>query len=59
LPPLVCSIVQYSIDPKRFGSSKVFIRQVRVMNRLRDEAQPGIPDTEALYECFKGAVVAT
>src|SRR5258708_12102146 len=28
------------------------------MNRLRDKPQPGIFDTEALHECFKGAVVA-
>src|SRR3981081_1653344 len=28
------------------------------MNRLRDKTQPRILNTEALHECFKGAVVA-
>src|ERR1700674_1789832 len=28
------------------------------MNCVRDKPQPGILDTEALHECFKGAVVA-
>src|SRR2546422_2145790 len=49
---------KHLVDPKTFGSSKLLIAEVCVMDNLRHHTNLAVPNAKGLLQGFEGAVIA-
>src|SRR5260370_39007757 len=51
--------LKHLVDPQTFGSSKLLIAKVRIMDNLCHHTNLAVPNAKGLLQCFKGAIIAS